>query len=80
MTVDYFHLDAPELQSGNNSDSDYFSELNSAKSIRMGQRSSSLPLRKANTGSVSDIVYMEPPQFGSFLDETTHHQVNILIL
>ena len=56
MSFDYHTLAAPELHSGNLSDSDYFSELNSAKSNRPCQRSSSLPGHKAQPDAVSDIL------------------------
>ena len=59
MSFDYHTLDAPEAQSGNASDSDYFSELNSAKSNRGGQRSSSLPGPKVQNDAVSEILPME---------------------
>ena len=53
-SFDYHQLDAPDPNSGNGSDSDNFSELNSAKSERGGHRSSSLPTEK-----VSDIISLE---------------------
>ena len=59
MSFDYHTLDAPEAQSGNASDSDYLSELNSAKSKRGGQRSSSLPGPKVQNDAVSEILPME---------------------
>ena len=59
MSFDYHQLDAQDLLSGNTSDSDYFSELNSAKSNRGGQRSSSLPEPKVSSDGVSDILPLE---------------------
>ena len=59
MSVDYHQVDAQDLLSGHTSDSDYFSELNSAKSNRGGQRSSSLPEPKVPSYGVSDILPFE---------------------
>ena len=59
MSFDYHQLDAQDLLSGHTSDSDYFSELNSAKSNRGGQRSSSLPEPKVPSDGVSDILPLE---------------------
>ena len=56
-SVDYHQIDAPEPNSGNASDSDNFSELNSAKSERGGHRSSSLPADTVER--VSDIISLE---------------------
>jgi hypothetical protein len=59
MSFDYHQLDAQDLLSGHTSDSDYFSELNSAKSNRGGQRSSSLPEPKVPSDGVYDILPLE---------------------
>ena len=59
MSFDYHLLDAQDLISGHTSDSDYFSELNFAKSNRRGQRSSSLPEPKVSSDGVSDILPLE---------------------
>ena len=53
MSFDYHRFDAPEKMSGNASDSDYYSQFNSAKSNRGGQRSSSLPQPRAKSDSNS---------------------------
>ena len=59
MSFDYHTLAAPETISGNLSDSDYFSELNSAKSNRPCQRSSSLPGPRVQADAVSDILPLD---------------------